>query len=228
MPGGARQHAGMDAAHPRLDLDPGTRLDLEVGWRDGRLVQHARPAGDEGFAVDAPALWCNRWRDDPPAVHRMALRLRSRGYFTRNPSGHFALALRAAVTLPPRRDPGSLEGLGFALGSVHAAPGGCPHDAMLQVESFWHGGNRLQPGAWGPALAEDTWYRLAWAVDAAGTLRGALDDDAGRPLQRFDLHDTDFARRPPQLAGWFIAAPFADESHGDWAMDFADVRETFG
>ncbi len=224
----SRQHERMDAAHSCLALAPGACIDLEVGWRAGRLVQRARPAARDWIDVDAPALWCNRQPADPPAGHRIALRLRSRGYFTCNPTGHFAIALRAAVTLPPQRDPGSLEGLGFALGSVHAAPDGCPHDAVVQVESFWHGGNRLQPGAWGPALAEEQWYRLAWQVDGRGALQGTLDTDDGRPLQRFDLHDADFARRPPHLAGWFIAAAFAAESHGDWAMDFADFREDFG
>jgi hypothetical protein len=216
----------MDAAHACLDHAPGPIADLEVGWRGGRLVQRVRRAG-AWIDVDAPALWCNREAPQPPALHRATLRLRSRGYFTRNPAGHFAIALRAAVTLPPRRDPGSLEGLGFALGSVHAAPGGCPHDAALQVESFWHGGNRLQPGAFAPALVEERWYRLAWQVDVQGRLAGALDDDEGRALHRFALHDADAGRRPPRLAGWFIAAAFTEGSHGDWAMDFADFREEF-
>jgi hypothetical protein len=215
-------------ADPRLDVPAGTALDFEIAWRDGRLRHALRIAGARDWQVlDAPALWHNRRRAPDAAVHGLSLRLRSRGWFSRNPDGHCALALRAAVTLPPERPaPGSLEGLGLAIGNVSGAPGGCTHPPAAQVESFWFGGNRLLPEAAGPTLVEDRWYGFELRVDPRARIDCTIVDPAdGAPLATFSHHDSDAGRRPADLAGWFLTAAFAEGSRGDWALDVADFRE---
>lgn len=215
-------------ADPRLDVAAGCALDFEIAWRDGRLRHALRIAGADGWqALDAPALWHNRRRAPDAAVHALSLRLRSRGWFTRNPDSHAALALRAAVTLPPERPaPGSLEGLGLAIGNVSAAAGGCAHPPAAQVESFWFGGNRLLPEAATPTLVEDRWYGFELRVDAHARIECRIVDPVdGALLAAFAHHDADAGRRPADLAGWFLAIAFAETSHGDWALDVADFRE---
>ncbi len=215
-------------ADPRLEVPAGAALDLEIAWRAGRLHHALRSAGSRDWqALDAPALWHNRRRAPDKAVHHLSLRLRSRGWFTRNPDGHCALALRAAVTLPPERPaPGSLEGLGLAIGNVSGAPGGCAHPPAAQVESFWFGGNRLLPEAAGPSLVEDRWYSLALRVDAQARIACRIVDPVdGALLAAFAHHDIDAGRRPADLAGWFLTAAFAEGSSGDWVLDVADFRE---
>lgn len=218
------------AADPCLLVPAGSALDFEIAWQDGVLRHCVRAAGTTDWhGVDAPALW--RHRRHPAgdgAVQRLSLRLRSRGWFTRSPDSHAALALRAEVTLPPDRPaPGSLEGLGLAIGNISAAPQGCPHPAAVQVESFWWGGNRLVPDAWSAPLVEDRWYVIDCAVDAAMRLDARVRDATdGRLLGAFTYADPDAARRPADLAGWFLAIAFTETSRGDWFLDVADFRET--
>lgn len=219
------------AADPRLAVPEGTALDFEIAWRGGALRHRLRESGAIGWQpLAAPALWLNRRRAVVEgSVQHLSLRLRSRGWFTRSPGSHAALALRAAVTLPPDRPaPGSLEGLGLAIGNVSAAPHGCPHPSAVQVESFWYGGNRLVPDAWSAPLAEDRWYAIAFSVDAAMRFEGSVRDAAdGSVLATFAYADPDAARRPANLAGWFLAIAFAEGSSGDWALDVAGWRETW-
>lgn len=219
------------AADPRLMVPEGTALDFEIAWRGGALRHRLRESGAIGWQpLEAPALWLNRRRAVVAgSVQRLSLRLRSRGWFTRNPGGHAALALRAAVTLPPDRPaPGSLEGLGLAIGNVSGAPQGCPQPPAAQVESFWYGGNRLVPGAWSAPLAEDRWYAIAFTVDAGMRLEGHVQDAADdNPLAALSYTDPDAGRRPANLAGWFLAIAFAEGSSGDWALDVAGFRETW-
>lgn len=219
------------AADPRLVVPAGSALDVEIAWRDGELHHRLRESGAVGWQpLAVPALWVNRRRAVVDgAVQRLSLRLRSRGWFTRNPGGHCALAIRAAVTLPPDRPaPGSLEGLGLAIGNVSEAPNGCPLPPAAQVESFWYGGNRLVPGAWSAPLAEDRWYAFEWSVDASSRLRARITDVAdGMPLAELDYADPDAARRPANLAGWFLTAAFAESSDGDWTLDVAGLREAW-
>lgn len=220
------------AADPRLAVPAGTTLDFEIAWRGGALHHRVREAGAVGWQpLEAPALWMNRRRAVVDgAVQRLSLRLRSRGWFTRNPGGHCALAIRAAVTLPPDRPPpGSLEGLGLAIGNVSEAPNGCPQPPAAQVESFWYGGNRLVPGAWSAPLAEDRWCEIALSVDASARMRARITDVAdGATLADLEYVDPDAARRPANLAGWFLTAAFAEGSGGDWALDVAGFREDWG
>jgi hypothetical protein len=219
------------AADPRLAVPEGTALDFEIAWRDGALRHRLRESGAIGWqALEVPALWVNRRRAVvADRVQRLSLRLRSRGWFTHNPSGHAALALRAAVVLPPDRPPpGSLEGLGLAIGDVSEAPHGCPHPPAAQVESFWFPDNRLVPGAWSEPLQEDRWYAIDLAVDAGARLHGEVRDAAdGRALARLAYVDPDAARRPANLAGWFLAVAFTEQSRGDWTLDVAGFRETW-
>jgi hypothetical protein len=133
------------------------------------------------------------------------------------------------VTLPPDRPaPGSLEGLGLAIGNVSEAPNGCPQPPAAQVESFWYGGNRLVPGAWSAPLAEDRWYAIELAVDGASRLTAQVADiGGGAPLAELAYADPDAARRPANLAGWFLTVAFAEGSSGDWALDVAGLREAW-
>jgi hypothetical protein len=219
------------AADPRLRVPEGAALDLDIAWRGGALHHRLRHAGAIGWQpLEVPALWVNRRRAVVDgAVQRLSLRLRSRGWFTRNPGGHCALAIRAAVTLPPDRPaPGSLEGLGLAIGNVSEAPNGCPQPPAAQVESFWYGGNRLVPGAWSASLAEDRWYAFELSVDASARLVARVTDVAdGALLADLAYADPDAARRPANLAGWFLTAAFAEGSSGDWALDVAGLRESW-
>lgn len=218
-------------ADPRLMVPEGTALDFEIAWRGGALRHRLRESGAIGWQpLEAPALWLNRRRAVVEgSVQRLSLRLRSRGWFTRNPGSHAALALRAAVTLPPDRPaPGSLEGLGLAIGNVSGAPQGCPQPPAAQVESFWFGGNRLVPGCWSPSLREDRWYALDLSVDTASRLQARITDVAdGAPLAALAYADPDAARRPANLAGWFLAVAFAEGAGGDWALDVAGFHESW-
>lgn len=219
------------AADPRLAVPADTALDFEIAWRGGALHHRLREAGAVGWQpLAVPALWVNRRRAVVDGwVQRLSLRLRSRGWFSRNPGGHCALAIRAAVTLPPDRPaPGSLEGLGLAIGNVSEAPNGCPQPPAAQVESFWYGGNRLVPGAWSAPLAEDRWYAIELAVDGASRLTAQVADiGGGAPLAELAYADPDAARRPANLAGWFLTVAFAEGSSGDWALDVAGLREAW-
>jgi hypothetical protein len=215
------------AACALLDASAQTPLAFEIAWRDGVLQHRVRAvAATDWQAVAAPALWANQMPRAPGStLQRLDLRFRSQGYFSHNPSGHFALGLRARTLLPPDDPPpGGLEGIGVVIGNVSEAPGGCALPPCVQIESFWRGGNQLAVGTGGPPLCEAHWYALALAADDHGGLRYALRDESGALLAECAYRDTQAWRRAPDLGGWFLGAGFAEQSSGEWCAQFEDFR----
>lgn len=156
----------------------------------------------------------------------MRLRFRSNGFFRGEPEAHFALGLAGQwrKANPLARAPGIATGRGVIIGNVSAAPNGCTHSPVVQVESFHTNGNALLPSTCSPRLDDSTWYRLEFSAANDGRIAYRLDDAFGDPLADIDLVD-DSGDVPPGLGGWWIMHAFGDRHLArDWTFEVADLE----
>ncbi|MDN5924539.1 MAG: hypothetical protein L0H70_06015 [Xanthomonadales bacterium] len=165
----------------------------------------------------------------PPGMQAqvMHLRLRSHGFFSREPGAHLALGVTGAWhkdNPATAANEALLAGRGVIIGNVSAALHGCTQAPTVQIESFRLHGNRLYPASCSGAMADNTWYNLSIVATRDGRVAYWISSLDGSWRAHHGVTDTT-KHIPADLGGWWILHVFSNQHpQADWRIDIHDLQ----
>lgn len=181
------------------------------------------PYGTESLAFGIPSA------SQPAGVgtQAMSFDFYSENYFSQNPSGHIAVMIKGTWAFDnPKTLPNESEvsGRGIILGSVAAAPNGCPSARIAQIESFWATGNALIPDTCSAQLSDNVWYRVTIHANNNRWIAYWITDLSGTVFYAYHAIQDPGSYISEDLGGWVITPAFSSVYAPTWAAYFNNVK----